>query len=55
MDALYFYRRRIAASGLPVKPVRVGVIEREVDFAPRVQPLSRGLRTRPDMPLRSRR
>ncbi|WP_409314660.1 S8/S53 family peptidase [Pseudomonas putida] len=32
MDALYFYRRRIAASGLPVKPVRVGVIEREVDF-----------------------
>lgn len=32
MDALYFYRRRIAASRLPVKPVRVGVIEREVDF-----------------------
>lgn len=32
MDALYFYRRRIAASGLPVKPLRVGVIEREVDF-----------------------
>ncbi|MBV4490775.1 S8 family peptidase [Pseudomonas oryzicola] len=32
MDALYFYQRRIPASGVPVQPVRVGVIEREVDF-----------------------
>ncbi|UVL76944.1 S8/S53 family peptidase [Pseudomonas putida] len=32
MDALYFYQRRIGASRLPVQPVRVGVIEREVDF-----------------------
>ena len=32
MDALYYYQRRIAASSLPVQPVRVGVIEREVDF-----------------------
>ncbi|MDD2106307.1 S8/S53 family peptidase [Pseudomonas asiatica] len=32
MDALYYYQRRVAASSLPVQPVRVGVIEREVDF-----------------------
>ncbi|MEB6588049.1 MULTISPECIES: S8/S53 family peptidase [Pseudomonas] len=32
MDALYFYQRRIPASRVPVQPVRVGVIEREVDF-----------------------
>ncbi|MCV9920323.1 MULTISPECIES: S8 family peptidase [Pseudomonas] len=32
MDALYFYQRRIQASAIPVKPVRIGVIEREVDF-----------------------
>ncbi|MFJ4386756.1 S8/S53 family peptidase [Pseudomonas sp. NPDC089408] len=32
MDALYYYQRRIAASRIPVQPVRVGVIEREVDF-----------------------
>lgn len=32
MDALYFYQRRIGASHLPVHPVRVGVVEREVDF-----------------------
>ncbi|MDM3887168.1 S8/S53 family peptidase [Pseudomonas sp. BCRC 81390] len=32
LDALYFYQRRIPASGVPVQPVRVGVIERDVDF-----------------------
>lgn len=32
MDALYFYQRRIPASHVPVQPVRIGVIEREVDF-----------------------
>lgn len=32
MDALYFYQRRIAASAVPVQPVRVGVIERDLDF-----------------------
>ncbi|HDS1735982.1 S8/S53 family peptidase [Pseudomonas sp. BP8] len=32
MDALYFYQRRIQASSIAVKPIRVGVIEREVDF-----------------------
>ena len=32
IDALYFYQRRIPASKVPVQPIRVGVIEREVDF-----------------------
>ncbi|MCO7564426.1 S8/S53 family peptidase [Pseudomonas sp. S 311-6] len=32
MDALYYYQRRVPAASLPVKPVRIGVIEREVDF-----------------------
>ncbi|HKS12395.1 MAG TPA: S8/S53 family peptidase [Pseudomonas sp.] len=32
MDALYYYQRRIPASQVPVQPVRIGVIEREVDF-----------------------
>nr|WP_314483540.1 S8/S53 family peptidase [uncultured Pseudomonas sp.] len=32
MDALYYYQRRIPASRIPVQPVRVGVIERNVDF-----------------------
>ncbi|MDF0733655.1 S8/S53 family peptidase [Pseudomonas entomophila] len=32
MDALYYYQRRVSASAVPVQPVRIGVIEREVDF-----------------------
>lgn len=32
LDALYYYQRRIPASKVPVEPIRVGVIEREVDF-----------------------
>lgn len=32
LDALYFYQRRIPAARLPVQPVRIGVIERDVDF-----------------------
>lgn len=32
LDALYFYQRRIPLSSIPVQPLRVGVIEREVDF-----------------------
>ncbi|KTS95540.1 S8/S53 family peptidase [Pseudomonas parafulva] len=32
IDALYYYQRRIPASRIPVQPVRVGVIERGVDF-----------------------
>ncbi|CAG8865581.1 hypothetical protein PS627_01499 [Pseudomonas fluorescens] len=32
MDALYYYQRRIPASKVPVQPLRIGVIEREIDF-----------------------
>lgn len=32
LDALYFYQRRVQASSLSVKPIRIGVIERNVDF-----------------------
>ena len=32
MDALYFYQRRIAVSKVAVHSIRVGVIERDVDF-----------------------
>ncbi|MFK9098421.1 S8/S53 family peptidase [Pseudomonas guariconensis] len=32
MDALYYYQRRMPASKVPVKPLRIGVIERAVDF-----------------------
>lgn len=32
MDALYFYQRRIPASKVAVQSIRVGVIERDVDF-----------------------
>ncbi|MFJ9993129.1 S8/S53 family peptidase [Pseudomonas putida] len=31
-DALYYYQRRVPASNVPVQPIRVGVIERELDF-----------------------
>ncbi|MBA1205206.1 S8/S53 family peptidase [Pseudomonas capeferrum] len=32
LDALYYFQRRIPASSIPLVPVRIGVIEREVDF-----------------------
>lgn len=32
LDALYYFQRRIPASSIPLVPVRIGVIERDVDF-----------------------
>ncbi|MFB4394487.1 MULTISPECIES: S8/S53 family peptidase [unclassified Pseudomonas] len=32
IDALYYYQQRIPATAIPVQPVRIGVIERELDF-----------------------
>ena len=32
MDALFYYQRRVSASAIEPKPIRVGVIERAVDF-----------------------